>query len=119
MDHQSEDIKRAFATIRQIDNGNLWMTFLVVVTLDRTGVERVYGPNIRKAIEAITGESHQASYVDRWLGALMNEYYLIKQHDDDSHGDYWKPSEKGSRFVALVIEDEFLEGIAAIIERQD
>lgn len=118
MDHRSEDIKRAFTTIGQIDNGNIWMTFLVVVTLDRTGVERVYSPNVRKTIEAITGEDHQASHVDRWLGALLDEYHLITQHDDDSHGDGWKPSEKGSRFVTLVIDDEFLEGMAAIIEAQ-
>ncbi|WP_336362050.1 hypothetical protein [Halalkalicoccus salilacus] len=119
MDHQSEDVKRAFATIRQIDNGNLWMTFLVIIALDHNGIERVYGPTIRKAIEALTGEGHQASDVDRWLGALMNEYHLITQHDDDSPGDEWKPSEKGSRFVDLVIEDELLERMAAIIDGQD
>jgi hypothetical protein len=115
--HQRENARRAFATIRQIDNGDLWVTFLTVVILDQRRTDPISSQKVSKVLEETTGSSYENTPVDRWLHALTDEYYLLKQPDDQSE-DHWQLSKKGQQFVDLVVDDTFLDGMSTLINNQ-
>lgn len=114
MDRHSEDIRRAFTTIGQVDNGNIWQTFLVLVSLDREDVDQIAGQILLENLESFTGESYQATTVNVWLATLADEYGLVKRPESSHEDDDWRPSKKGRRFADLVIDDEFLANLQTI-----
>jgi hypothetical protein len=119
MDRHSEDIRRAFATIGQVDNGNIWQAFLVTVSLDREDVDRISGLTVLETLEKLTGEPHRTTTVNVWLATLTDEYGLVKRHESPNEDVDWRPSEKGRRFADLVIDDGFLVNLQAMWEEID
>jgi hypothetical protein len=119
MDRHSEDIRRAFATVGQVDNGNIWQAFLITVSLDREDVDRISSRTVLEGLENLTGEPHRTTTVNVWLATLTDEYGLVKRHESPNEDVDWRPSEKGRRFADLMIDDEFLANLQAIWEEID